>query len=134
MSRGELTLSGGLVGDRWNDGPRHIERQLTLMEVRVAALVADGEPLHLPGDNLLVDFDLSADALPPGTQLRLGTAVLAVSDVPHTGCKKFKARFGADALAWVNDPAGHERRLRGINCAIVRPGVVWVSDVIENMA
>ncbi|MEM6997250.1 MAG: MOSC domain-containing protein [Myxococcota bacterium] len=131
-SRAELSPEHGLHGDRWDHGPRRsLERQLTLMDVRVATLVADDRPLHLPGDNFLVDLDLSRDTAPAGTRLKLGTAVVEVSAVPHTGCKKFKARFGEDALRWVNDPANPNRRLRGINCRIVEAGAVWVGDAVQ---
>jgi hypothetical protein len=127
--RAEVTPEDGLVGDRWAVGPRHLEAQLTLMNVRVARLVVrDGSPLDLPGDNFLVDLDLSEEALPAGTRLRLGEALIEVSAAPHTGCKKFRERFGLDALTWVND--NRDRRLRGMNCRVVEAGAVAVGDSV----
>lgn len=124
----------GLVGDRWAKAwgfRRDVERQLTLMTTRVAELVCDGQPLHLPGDNLLVDLDLSADSVGVGARLRVGAALVEITKKAHLGCKKFEARFGKGALAWVNDERGVARRLRGVNCRVVEPGEVRVGDAIE---
>ncbi len=129
-----VTCEEGMVGDRWVKGfrwRRKVARQLTLMMTGVAELVCDGQPLHLPGDNLLVDLDLGSDALPIGSRLRAGAALLEVSKVPHNGCKKFVARFGEDAMAWVNDPLGKARKLRGVNCQVLEAGVIRVGDTIE---
>src|SRR5687767_7533628 len=66
----------GLVGDNWRtrgssataDGSAHPELQLTLMGARFAALIAPArERWPLAGDQLYVDFDLSAANVPPGT-------------------------------------------------------------------
>jgi MOSC domain len=122
----EVTVEDGLVGDRWATGKRDLDAQITLMNVRVAEVM--GGPLDLAGDNFQVDLDLSEDALPVGTRLRLGEALLEVSPAPHTGCKKFKERFGLDALKWVND--NRDRRLRGMNCRVVEAGAVAVGDPV----
>jgi MOSC domain-containing protein YiiM len=122
------------VGDRWLKEPpwkRDLDRQVTLMMTRVAELVCDGQPLHMPGDNLFVDLDLSAAALPIGSHLRVGAALLEVTPKPHNGCKKFLARFGEGALAWINDEQGRARKLRGINCRVIEEGSVRVGDTIE---
>src|SRR5205807_6046230 len=88
---------------------------------RATELVStDGAPPDLPGDTFQVDFELAEDALPVGTRLRIGSALLEVSPTPHTGCKKFRERFGLDALRWVND--NRHLRLRGLNCRSVEPG------------
>jgi hypothetical protein len=131
----------GLVGDSWNvriskrtgKGPEP-DKQLTLMNARAAALVA-GSADHggLPGDQLYVDFDLSGDNIPPGTRLQLGTAVIEVSAAPHTGCAKFSARFGKDALRFVNSPVGRELNLRGINAKVIEPGTVRTGDAIRKL-
>lgn len=133
-AQAEVTREHGMTGDRWEKGfgwLRDPDRQLTLMMTRVAELVCDGQPLHLPGDNLLVSLDLGERALPIGSRLRAGGALLEVTRKPHLGCKKFLARFGADALAWVNDEQGKARKLRGINCRVIEPGIIGVGDVIE---
>lgn len=128
----ELTPDVGIVGDRWADGEApETGRQVTLMNVEVARLVADGLPLHLPGDNFLVDLDLSEDALPVGTLLRAGTAVLRISEEPHRGCKKFAQRFGKDAMRWLNAKHRWPLRLRGVNCSVVGAGRIAIGDAIE---
>ena len=105
LDEGQLDLQEGLVGDGWNsrgssrmpDGSPHPDMQLNIMNARVIALVAqDKARWQLAGDQLFIDMDLSADNLPPGTQLALGSAVIEVTAQPHNGCKKFVARFGLD--------------------------------------
>jgi hypothetical protein len=130
----DVTPEQGMVGDRWVKGwrwRRDVDRQLTLMMTGVAELVCDGQPLHLPGDNLLVNLDLGTHAVPIGSRLRAGAALLEVTNKPHNGCKKFMARFGEDALAWINDEQGRARKLRGINCRVIEAGKIRVSDTIE---
>ena len=126
-----MTVEGGVEGDRWALGERpNLEAQVTLMNIRVVELIThDGVPLDASGDNFLVDLDLSESALPVGTRLRIGTAVLEVSAEPHTGCKKFRERFGLDALKWVNDH--RDRRLRGMNCRVLEAGAVAVGDSVS---
>ena len=99
--------------------------------MRAAALIArDPERRPLAGDQLYIDLDLSADNLPPGTRLAIGSAVIEVTSQPHRGCKKFLARFGADALKFVNSPVGEELHLRGINAKVVQPGGIRVGDLV----
>lgn len=131
----QLTPEAGVVGDRWVQPMlRDKERQVTLMRTAVAELVCDGQPLHLPGDNLLVDLDLSAHNLPVGTRLRAGTALLEVTKKPHLGCKKFTQRFGADATRWVNTDDAKVQKLRGINCRVIEAGGVRLGDAVEVLA
>jgi hypothetical protein len=141
----EATLdpADGLVGDNWRargsrhteDGSAQVERQVTLMNVRAAALVAvDPERRSLAGDQLYVDLDLSEENLPAGTRLQVGDAVLEVTELPHTGCVKFIERFGADAGRWVNLGRGREVNARGINASIVTGGTVRVGDVVSKLA
>jgi hypothetical protein len=135
-SAGELSPQHGLCGDRWGAGfSPDPECQVTLMMITVAELLTAGElPLHLPGDNLLVDVDLSEAALPVGSRISVGEAVLEVSAVPHTGCKKFSQRFGQEALRWVNWKAHRSRRLRGANCRVIQGGRVAVGDPVRLLA
>jgi len=81
-----------------------------------------------------MDLDLSAHNLPPGTQLEIGTAIIEITAYPHAGCKKFGARFGPEALKFVNSPLGKELQLRGLNAKVVRPGKVRVRDVVRKHA
>src|SRR4051794_4727020 len=109
VDEAELRVEAGLVGDNWSSKGRNpnLRAQVTVMSARSAALIA-GDPERWPpaGDQLYVDLDLSAANLPPGTRLEIGSAILAVSDLPHLGCNKFTARFGADARELVNSADG----------------------------
>jgi hypothetical protein len=138
----ELDVVEGLVGDNWRtrgssrtaDGSAHPDMQLTLMNVRAVALVAqDRSRWPLAGDQLYVDLDLSQDNLPPGTRLAIGEAVVEVTAVPHTGCKKFAARFGVDAMKFVNTPEGKRLQLRGINAKVVQAGKIQVGDIVRKI-
>ena len=113
------------------DGMAHPEMQLNIMNSRVVALVAhDPARWALAGDQLYVDLDLSGDNLPPGTQLKMGSAVIEVTVVPHTGCKKFVRRFGTDAMLFVNGKTGKRLNLRGINAKVVQPGSIMINDKV----
>lgn len=135
-ARVELQPEDGVLGDRWGFAKtRSMGRQLALMNVSVARLVAAGvQPLHLPGDNFLVDFDLSVEALAVGSRLRIGTALIEITPKSHLGCAKFEARFGAGAMRWVNEPRFRDRRLRGVHARIIEGGEVSVGDWIENVS
>jgi MOSC domain-containing protein YiiM len=135
-----LDVAEGVVGDNWrlrgsSSMPDHSadpEAQVTMMNARVADLLSlgNGERWKLAGDQIFVDFDVSVSNLPPGTRVRLGSAVLEISAKPHTGCVKFVARFGAEAMRFVNAPAGRALRMRGVNCRIVEGGSVRLGDPI----
>jgi MOSC domain-containing protein YiiM len=142
LAEGQLDLLEGLVGDTWKarpsrrsaDGGPHPDMQLNVMSSRVIALIAqDPDRWALAGDQLYVDLDLSQDNLPAGTRLALGTAVIEVTDQPHTGCAKFTQRFGLPAFRWVNTEAGMKLRLRGLNARVVQPGVVRPGDPIRRL-
>jgi MOSC domain-containing protein YiiM len=133
VDRVAVTPERGVEGDRWlHKADRVLDAQVTLIRARVAELVAAAHaPLDAPGDNLHVELDLAEDALPPGTRLRVGSALLLVTAQPHTGCKKFRERFGVEALQWVNHQTHRVRRLRGVNCRVLGGGEVAVGDPIE---
>jgi hypothetical protein len=143
LQEAELDLVEGLVGDNWRtrgssrtpDGSSHPDMQLNIMNSRVIALLArHPDRWQLAGDQLFVDLDLSADNLPPGTRLALGSAVIQVTDQPHAGCKKFVDRFGADALKFVNSALGRQLHLRGINARVVQPGVIRTGDLARKLS
>jgi len=139
---GELNFAEGLAGDSWNqrrssrtpDGSPHPDMQLNLMNVRVVEAVA-GKMKRWPlaGDQLFVDLDLSQANVPPGTRLTIGDAVIEVTPQPHRGCDKFAARFGIDALKFVNSPDGRGRGLRGVNARVIQPGRVRVGDSVRKL-
>jgi hypothetical protein len=142
LTEAELDLEVGLVGDNWKvkgspstpDGASNPKAQITIMNARAAALIAgDRDRWPLAGDQFYADFDISEGNVPPGTRLGLGTAVLEVSDKPHTGCHKFSDRFGSEAWRYVNSKTGRELNLRGINLTVVVPGTVRVGDVIRKL-
>jgi len=142
LEEGELHLAHGLAGDNWKtrrssrtpDGSPHPDMQLNIMNSRVIDLVAvEKERWQLAGDQLFLDLDLSLENLPAGTRLSLGSAAIEVSPQPHLGCPKFIARFGQEAMKFVNSPLGRELRLRGMNAKVVEPGLIRVGDVIKKI-
>jgi hypothetical protein len=140
LEAGELDPVHGLVGDTWRtrgsnrtaDGTSHPDMQVNIMGSRVAALVAQTrDRWALAGDQLFIDMDLSERNLPPGTRLSLGSAILEITREPHTGCAKFLARFGADAMKFVNSPIGRALHLRGLNARVVQAGAIRVGDLVR---
>jgi len=139
LEAAELDPRCGVVGDNWaarrkagrEHEPPDPRRMVNVMSARAAALIA-GDPEHWApaGDQLYLDLDVSVDNLPAGTRLRIGSAVLEITEPPHTGCAKFQARFGADALRFVNSPAGKALRLRGFNAKVVQGGTVRRGDAV----
>jgi len=142
LAAGRLDTEQGLVGDNWlARGSRHMpdskadpDMQINIMNARVVALVADDpDRRDLAGDQLYVDMDLSPGNLPPGTQLEFGEAIVEVTEPPHTGCKKFAARFGNDAVLFVNAGLGKKLNFRGICAKVVRSGNIKAGDVARKL-
>jgi MOSC domain-containing protein YiiM len=96
-------------------------------------IAVDRERWALAGDQLYVDFDLSSENLPVGARIAVGDAVVEVTATPHTGCAKFSARFGSDALRFVNSPAGRALRLRGVNARVVSSGAVRTGSAVRKL-
>jgi len=141
----DVSPEGGLHGDRWvsdcwmhlPDGSSHPDAQITLMNARVLQQVAGAfdtaamGPMHpwaLAGDNLIADLDLSEANLPTGQHLRLGTAVLRTTPVPHDPCRKFHQRYGGGAVRFLNSEAGQALRMRGIYVRVVQAGRFEIGD------
>jgi MOSC domain-containing protein YiiM len=142
VNEAELNLEDGLVGDTWKmrgskatpDGSANINAQITVMNMRAIALLAQDEARWaLAGDQLFVDFDLSEANVPAGARIAIGSVVLEISSTPHTGCAKFSERFGKDALKFVNSPEGKPLRLRGVNTRVVQAGEIHVGDVVRKI-
>lgn len=140
LEEGTLDPAYGLLGDNWlsrgsratADGKPHPEMQLNIMNSRVIKLVAqDPQRWALAGDQLFIDMDLSPENLPPGTKISIGSAIIEVTSPPHTGCKKFVARFGNDAMMFVNSGIGKKLNLRGINAKVIQAGTVRTGDVAK---
>ena len=142
MELADLDVVVGLVGDTWQDRPSarsgdgkaHPDMQITLMNSRVADLVAQSkERWPLSGDQLFADLDLSKTNVPPGTRISVGKAVLEATDQPHTGCKKFASRFGVDALKFISAPTTEVLQLRGINLKVVAGGEIKPGDIVKKL-
>lgn len=130
--RVRIMAEEGVPGDGWaRRPPRELAAQLAVMRREVAELIANGQPLTLFGDNLFVELDISTGNLPAGTRLRVGGAVVEVTPKPHNGCRKFQARFGTDALRFVQAPATREQNLRGIYWRVVEAGEVDVGAEVR---
>jgi len=130
--RVHFTPEEGLGDDSWNRRlPRVADMQLTVMRRDIAELVANGQPLTTFGDNLFVDIDISAPSLPIGSRLRVGSAIMEVTPHPHNGCAKFKSRFGADALYFVNAAPTRPQNLRGIYWKVIEPGEAAIGAPIQ---
>lgn len=142
LDEAELDVSLGLVGDNWSmrgsrrtpDGSAHPEMQINIMNSRVTALVAqEKDRWPLAGDQLYIEMDLSKENLPAGARIAVGSAVLEVSALPHTGCHKFVSRFGLEAMQFVNSEIGKQMCLRGINARIVQGGTIKVGQTAKKI-
>jgi MOSC domain-containing protein YiiM len=127
-----LTPESGVPGDAWGRAREPmLEAQLAVMQIDVAESIANGQPLTLFGDNLFLELDLSTANLPAGTHLRAGSATLEVTAKPHNGCRKFRGRFGEDALRFVSKRELRHLNLRGIYMRVVEGGAVSVGDAVQ---
>jgi hypothetical protein len=142
LTEGRLDVDEGLVGDTWRvrgsrhtpDGSADVDKQLNVINARAIALMAGSpERRSLAGDQLHLDLDLSHANLPPGTRLAIGDAVIEVTAAPHTGCAKFRKRFGEDALKLTRTEAGVELRLRGIAARVVTSGTIRAGDSVQKL-
>jgi MOSC domain-containing protein len=142
VNTAQINTEVGLVGDTWTQrSSRHtpdkspsLNSQITLMNTRAIALFAQTEDRwSLAGDQLYADMDIGQDNLPAGSRIAIGSVILEVSTQPHTGCAKFSARFGTDALKFVNSPDGTQLRLRGVNMRVIQSGEIKAGDVLKKI-
>ncbi len=140
LPAGIIDKDQGLEGDNWyarsmekkGNPEDELDQQITIMNSRSVALLAvTRERWALAGDQLYIDMDLSRENLPSGSRIRIGTTVLEVTDQPHTGCNKFRDRYGLEAVKFVNSPEGKRWNLRGINTRVVLGGIVKVGDKVK---
>ena len=142
LDEAQLDVEQGLMGDSWiyrgsaktADGGPHPEMQITIMNSRVVDLVAQAkERWPLAGDQLFIDIDLSKANLPAGSRIAIGSAIVEVTEPPHLGCQKFVARFGADAMKFVNSAVGRELCMRGVHARVIQSGTVRTGDVARKL-
>src|SRR3954470_24988787 len=135
LETGELDTTVGLAGDSWSTRERvDPDAQLNVMNARIAALLAPDEMGRaLAGDQRYLGIDLSDENLPAGSRLRVGDAVIEITPKPHTGCKKFAARFGADTTRFVNTGEGQRLHLRGVCAKVVEGGAIRRGDAVTKL-
>lgn len=138
----EISLADGTHGDHWakgcwlstDDGAPHPDVQICIMNARCIAHIAQTrERWALAGDNLFIDMDLSPENLPPGQRLRIGTAVIEITDTPHAACKSFAGHYGTSATVFVNARKGSALRLRGVYARVVEDGRVNAGDRVVKL-
>ncbi len=133
----EISLAGGTHGDHWakgcwkstDDGKPHPDVQICIMNARCIAHIAGArERWALAGDNLFIDLDIRPENLPPGQRLRIGTAVIEITDTLHTGCASFAGHYCQSAVVFVNARKGRSLHLRGVYARVVEDGRVTAGD------
>jgi MOSC domain-containing protein YiiM len=131
-----LSAERGVAGDRWSlKTTANPLSQISVMNFRfLEAIAGAAERMNLAGDNLIVDLDLHESNLPAGTRLRIGQALVEVTDYPHTGCRKFERRYGKAVLDLANSPEGSAMRLRGLFVRVIHGGEVRLGDNIHKEA
>jgi MOSC domain-containing protein YiiM len=141
LKTAKLSPEGGIDGDRWSNdsfyrvkgGASDPRCQVSLMNSRYLEHIAgDKDAMCLAGDNLIVDLDLSEENLQTGSRLAIGDdVVIEISDLKHTGCSKFKRRYGQETLTFTNNERGRELHLRGRYARIIEGGTIRVGDSVR---
>lgn len=111
----EVTKEGGVVGDRWRGGGQPTTKQVCATSVAAMEAVGgkDRDKWVAAGDQLYLNLALDRENLKEGDCIKCGDEVVfQVSPKAHNGCKKFSARYGADALSVFNSEKGKFLRLR----------------------
>ncbi len=136
----ELDIRKGAIGDRWiwrtwkhlENGDSDPRVQIAICNSRIINLIQKekNNPYH-PGDNIMVDHDLSTPLFAAGKQFRIGNVVLEVTDVFNDACAKFAGEFGKDIIKWINISEYRTLNLRGIYCRVIKGGTVHVSDQLK---
>lgn len=142
LDQAELDQDSGLVGDSWlergskstDDGRADPAAQVAIINSRIIDLLA-GEKSRwaLAGDQLYIDMDLSITNLPAGQRIKIGSAILEITDMAHTGCAKFTERFGPAAIRLVNSPEGRQSRWRGLYAKVIRSGLIQAGDKVRKI-
>jgi len=132
----------GAMGDRWeqktwlylSDGRPDPRVQIAVCNSAVLAMIQEATGVsHHPGDTVFTDLDLSAENLPAGSRIRIGAAILEISDVENDACAKFAKHYGANVLEWIRLPKNRSSRLRGLFAQVVAGGRVEVGDIVRKL-
>jgi len=127
-----LTPEGGIDGDRWGKAKHSSKRrQVSMIRSDVLELFSDGETPEISGDNIHVDFDLSHENLPTGTEISIGTVTLKVSGMKHLPCEQFTERFGKDAYTVAKSKRMLKIRARGVLLEVVVGGTISTNDKLR---
>lgn len=138
----EFDPERGAIGDRWErktwlylpDGKPDPRVQVAICNSCVLAMIQEATGVrHHPGDTVFTDLDLSASNLGTGSRLRIGSAVVEVSDVENDACAKFATHYGAAVLQWIRLPQNRSLRLRGVFARILSGGLVRVDDSVVKL-
>lgn len=138
----ELDPERGAIGDRWErktwmylpDGRPDPRVQLALCNTSLLAFMQRmAGTQHHPGDTIFTNLDLSAKNLPAGSRLRVGAAIIEISDVENDACAKFAAHYGELILQWIRRPEHRPLRLRGAFARAVHGGKIQRGDVISRI-
>jgi hypothetical protein len=141
LDEAQLDPGTGLVGDNWvraAAGQRPMARaSRNAVErderARRGAAGTAARAMALAGDQLYVDLDLGTENLPPGTRLTLGSAVIEITAVPHTGCSKFAQRFRPAGRRVRQFADRKQFRFRGLNAKVVQGGAVRTGDPVRKI-
>ncbi len=129
----------GAAGDRWlrktwlylADKRPDPRVQVAICNSRILSLIQEATGVrHHPGDTVFTDLDLAAANLPVGARLRIGGAVIEVSNIENDACAKFAAHYGPVVLEWIRLPRNRALRLRGLFAQIVAGGTVRRGDEV----
>ena len=128
----ECTITDGLIGDRWQPGDCP-GSQVSIVDLRIIKTISETkEDWHKNGDNFICDLELARHVLSVGQQIQIGNqVVLEVNDTDHAGCDRFAARYGKDAVKWINSVEGKKLRRRGIKATVIKGGMVSCGDTIQ---
>jgi MOSC domain-containing protein YiiM len=123
----DVSVTQGLLGDRWAAGKAEIGQQLSMMNLDVAAAIANGQSIALFGDNIFTRLNLNEDFLEVGAVLRIGSSLTKVSETPHVPCDRFRARFGVASF----ERTAKQPRLRGVYLTVLEGGTIALGDSIR---
>ena len=127
-----LTPEGGIDGDRWGKVKQSSRRrQVSMIRADVLDLFSTGEAPEVSGDNIHVDFDLSVDNLPTGTEISIGTATLKVTEMKHLPCEQFIERFGEAAYFVAKSKQMLKIRARGVLFEVISGGTISINDELR---